>query len=317
MDSPNQKYDVSCIGLIAVNFPVRAVDPSVFDADVTLVDPIEITTGGDAANQAVVLSRLGKRVLLAGKVGDDQSGRFIVENVRANGVDTGGVVLDRKSRTSTCVVLIRSNGSRNFLSNRDANEKLSLDDIDVSTVLNARAISLGSMLAIPKLDGPPCAELLREAKRRGCLTFADTKHDTYRIGFDGIRRVLSQVDYFLPSYEEARQLTGESDPHRAADAFMSAGAANVIVKLGQDGCLLRTPNQSKFIEGFPVKVVDSTGAGDNFVGGFLGSILDGRGVEESCVYANAVGAISVTEMGATAALEGREQVKEFLERFGR
>jgi len=152
------------VGLIAANVPVRPVSRAVFDVDVTLVDRMEVTPGGDAMNQAIVLSRLGSRVLLAGKVGDDSFGRSLVQAARADGVDTAAVTVDRGVSTSSCVILISEDGSRNFLSHRQANEALSLADIDVPRVTGARIVSLGSLLSLPMLDGAAAAELLEAAK---------------------------------------------------------------------------------------------------------------------------------------------------------
>ncbi len=310
-------YDVACVGMMAANLPVRPVSRAVFDVDVTLVEKMELTAGGDAMNEAIVLSRLGSRVLLCGKVGDDSFGRFLIETSRSAGVDTAGVQVDPRVSTSTCVILINRDGSRNFLSHRHASEKLSLEDIDVSLATGARLLCIGSLLALPALDGAGAAALLEAARARGCTTAADTKHDTYGTGLKGIRDALRQVDYLLPSYEEARDLTGETDPARMSEALLDSGAGCVVVKLGDRGCYLRTRRAASLIGGFAAEVVDTTGAGDNFVAGFLTGVLRGWDPERCCRFANAVGAVSVTEVGSTSAVKSMDQVIEYMERSGR
>ncbi len=309
-------YDVACVGMMAANLPVRPVSRAVFDVDVTLVEKMELTAGGDAMNEAIVLSRLGSRVLLSGKVGDDSFGRFLIETARSAGVDTAGVRVDRGVSTSTCVILISGDGSRNFLSHRHATERLSLQDIDVPLVTDARLVCIGSLLALPALDGAGAAALLEGARARGCATAADTKHDTYGTGLKGIRDALRYVDYLLPSYEEARDLSGESDPASMAEALLDTGAGCVVVKLGARGCYLRTRRASRLIDGFAAEVVDTTGAGDNFVAGFLTGVLRGWDPERCCRFANAAGAVSVTGVGATAAVKSMDQVIEYMERSG-
>ena len=152
----------------------------------------------------------------------------------------------------------------------------------------------------------------RAAKARGCITAADTKHDTYGIKLEGIRASLKHVDYLLPSYEEAAYLTGETDLPGISEALMAAGAKTVVIKLGARGCYLRTDRAAGVIEGFEAAAVDTTGAGDNFVAGFLTGLLGGWDAERCCRFANAVGAVSVTAVGSTAAVKSMAQVMDYM-----
>ncbi len=310
----NASYDVACVGLIAANIPIRPVSKAAFDVDVTLVDRMDITPGGDALNQAIILSRLGRKVLLSGKIGTDVFGGILSEQIRSGGVDMSAVVVDENVGTSTCAILISDDGSRRFLSCRHASERFSPDEIDLSMVLDARILSIGSLLAMPLLYGAAAAKILEAARKRGCVTAADTKHDSYRIGWAGIRECMPHMDYFLPSYDEAAFLSGESDPGEAAGFFLDAGARNVVIKLGAQGCYARSAGFARRIPGFATETVDTTGAGDNFVAGFLSAVLQGWDFEKCCRYANAVGAISVGKVGSTAGVENGEQVDLFIRR---
>ena len=95
------------------------------------------------------------------------------------------------------------------------------------------------------------------------------KFDTYKKGFDGIKQVFPFLDYFLPNYDEALYLTGEREPGRQADALLKAGCGAVVVKLGKEGCFLAAGGTKKTIPPCPARRVDTSGAGDNFVAGFL------------------------------------------------
>lgn len=307
----NRDYDVICIGLLAANILIHPVSKTIFDTDVSLVDKMNIIPGGDALNQAIILARLGRKVSLCGKIGPDVFGRYLTDEVKKNNAGISTMIIDADECTSSCAVLVQTNGSRNFLSYRGANEKFSLREIPEENVFNTRIISIGSLLALPLLHGTELTGFLKKAKEHGCVTAVDTKHDTYRIGWEGIKESLSYVDYFLPSYDEASYLSGETDPGRIAGFFLEAGVKNVIIKLGIKGCYLRSADYEQAIPTIDAETIDTTGAGDNFVAGFLHAVLYGWDIKKCCDYANAVGAISTTKIGATTAVESEVQVIDY------
>jgi sugar/nucleoside kinase (ribokinase family) len=293
---------------MTANIPVRPIDRGVFDVDATPIERVEILPGGDALNTATILSRLGARAGLAGRVGSDHFGRVLLSAARENGVDVTNVRIGTEPDTGAAILLIQGDGSRNFCTYKGANGLFSVSDVDLAVLGQARIVTIGGLFAMPSFDRGGAEQLMSEAKRRGAITSADTKNDILGIGLAGIEGMLRHTDYFLPSRDEAARMTGETEVARMADALREAGARNVVIKLGGDGCWLRTAEHGLVIAPPRANVVDTTGAGDNFVAGFLTGISRGWDIERCAHFANAVGSLSTTAVGSTTAVRSMAQV---------
>ena len=305
-------YDVLCIGLVNVNMPVRPVDRAIFDVDLTMVEPIDLMLGGDAMNEAITLTKLGSKVGLIGKIGNDAFGKSLLQMAEDEGVDTQNICIDDSSKTSACVMLINKNGDRNFASHRGANSNLCLKDIDLSILKQTKVVNIGSLFALKSLDGWGTEAILKEAKANDVITCADMMCDTYNVGFEGIKETLSQLDYFIPSYDEAESLTGETEPEKIADKLLAIGVKNVIIKMGTEGCYAKNEQESFFTKSYKVEAIDTTGAGDNFVAGFLHGIVQQWDLKRCITFSNAVGAITVQKIGPTGAVQTMNQVLNFI-----
>ena len=309
------KTELMCVGLIVANIPIYPVKDTLLQIDVSLVNKIGLASGGDALNQAFILSRLGRKVSICGKIGPDLFGRYLSEEMQKNKIDVSTLIEDDRVSTNCAAVLIHENGSRHFLSHRGSSDNFSIDDIPMEKVSNTRIISIGSLLALPFFRGDALAAFLKKAKDLGCMIAADTKQDNYQIGWKGIKDSIKYIDFFLPSYDEASYLSGETEPSKIVGFFMDAGANNVILKLGDQGCCYRSREIKKeeYLPAMKVDVIDTTGAGDNFVAGFLHGILHGWDLRKCCSFANAVGAISTTTIGAATGVKSEDQVMEFFQ----
>jgi sugar/nucleoside kinase (ribokinase family) len=305
-----KQYDIICVGIANISVSIRPVDREVFETDVTLIDPVEAGTGGDAMNEAMTAARLGSLAGLVSKVGNDLFGRMLLDAAREAGVSTDHVTVSEAARTAAAVLLINGNGERNICAYRGAFESLCLEDIDISVFDRAKIVTIGSMFALRKLDGDGVKTILERAKNAGSLTGADVKYDTYKLGFSGIKHVFPYLDFFLPNYEEALYLTAERDPSRQCEVLMDAGCATVIIKLGREGCYLAWRGGEKLIPPCPARRVDTTGAGDNFVAGFLTGVNRGLQPEEAARFANATAAVSIQEVGSNGAVKSFAQVME-------
>jgi sugar/nucleoside kinase (ribokinase family) len=164
------------------------------------------------------------------------------------------------------------------------------------------------------MDGGGTEELFRRAKEYGAMTSADVTYDGRGAGFERIRGLLRYTDYFMPSYAEAKHLSGETDPGRMADFFIrETGDKTVVIKLGGDGCFLRSGGRSICVRPYAVDALDTTGAGDNFVAGFLTGLANGWETERCAEFANAVAGFSVQYLGATTDRMSMESVLDFME----
>ncbi|MGA2765413.1 MAG: carbohydrate kinase family protein [Spirochaetia bacterium] len=314
--SKEKRYDILCVGLANMSISLRPVGPEVFGVDLTLIDPIEVRSGGDALNEALTAARMGNRVGLVTKIGDDLFGRLLLEEARNAGVHTDHVIVSNRDRTAAAGLLVRENGDRTICAHRGALESFCLDEMDISVFDASKIVSIGSLFALKKLDGDGMRAILERARNAGAVTSADTKFDAYKIGFDGIRNACPFIDFFLPSYEEALYLTSEREPSRQCDALLGAGCGNVLIKLGEQGCFLAARGVRRQISACPARCVDTTGAGDNFVAGFLTGLNRDMPPEEAARLGCATAAVSIQEVGSNGGVRSYDQVVEHMRAVG-
>lgn len=310
------QYDIVIIGAAIVDLPLRPVSKAVFDVPSYPVDGISMTIGGDAANEATVLTRLGHKVCLAGCVGDDVPGRYILDHFHTIGVDTSYMKVRDDIATSINVGLVTADGERTFITNRQGSLwKFSDEDLDYGVFGRAKALSFASIFNNPLFTGEKLAAIFRKAKEAGMTIFADMVNPRLGETIEEIREALSYVDYFFPNYAEASLMTGKKEVEEIADVFLSCGVKHVIVKTGKAGCLIRTRQNTYRVPAYPKAVcIDTTGAGDNFASGFISAYLRGNDLEYCGRYANAVASVSVEYVGATTGVTDREKAEtRFLE----
>lgn len=311
-----QDLDVLCVGVITSDVMIKPVDPSIFDVDKTFLNNLTYSVGGDAANQSVIFAKLGNKTGIATAPGEDDTGVNVRKYLENFGVNTDNCAIIPGTRTKTSFVLIHSDGERNLLAYQENMGELSMETLDLGQLDHTRMVSIGSIFAYPKLDA--CLpEYLAEARKRGVITSADTMSNMNKVPLEDLKDILAQLDYFLPSYVEAKELTKKEDPDEMADVFLSYGVKNVIIKLGMDGCLIKNAAERYHLPIIPTECIDSTGAGDNFVAGFLTGVLKGWNLKKCGDFATAVGSIAIRGVGANASLKDINQVYEVLKEAGR
>jgi sugar/nucleoside kinase (ribokinase family) len=298
--------DVVCLGILVADAIARPVGELPDRGSLALVDEISLHGGGCALNTASALVRLGLSAGAAGKVGDDALGAFLVGLLDERGVDRDGVLTDPAVATSASVVLVDSSGERTFLHLPGASASLRADELDRSYLFSGRCLHLAGALVMEALDGEPGAGLLAEARSRGLVTSLDTVWDaTGR--WERVLPALPHVDLFAPSLAEGRAITGEEEPPAVASWLRERGAGAVVLKCGASGCYASGDGFEGALEGISVAAVDGTGAGDAFVAGLLYGRLAGWPLERSARFANAVGALATTAVGAVEGVRGLEE----------
>lgn len=279
-----------------------------------LVDEISLHTGGCAVNSATALARLGLPVEVIGKVGADPFGDFVVQALAERGIGARGVLRDEVAGTSASLVMVEPDGERRFVHYLGANATLRATDVDLSLVRSAAIFHIGGALVLPGIDGEPTAGLLRAARDAGVITFLDTVWDDTGRWMQLLAPCLPLTDYFVPSLAEAQMITGLDDPVAVARSLIEAGAGTVALKMDARGCLVMTSDGRWFRQpGFQVDAVDATGAGDAFAAGFMAGVYGGWTLEQTARFANAVGALCVTGVGASG-LAGMQETLAFIER---
>jgi len=307
-------FEVTCLGILVADVVGKPIDTYPERGRLNLVERMELHSGGCAANTGVSLAKIGIKTAVIGKVGNDGFGDFLVQVLQKHGIDTRGVKRDEKEATSATMVMVHSDGERSFLHYIGANATLRLEDVDMDLVRQSKVLHVAGALVMPGIDGEPTAQLLRRAKEMGVITSFDTVWNANSGWMQTIKPCLPYVDYIIPSIEEAKMLTGKEEPEDIAQVFLDHGVKVVGLKMGERGCYIRTPEVKLAIPRYQVQAVDALGAGDAFAAGFLTGVVKGWDLEQTGRFANAVGALCVTALGATTGVRSIEETLEFMQK---
>ncbi|KAL8240869.1 hypothetical protein R6Q59_014224 [Mikania micrantha] len=281
------------------------------------------------ANVAVGISRLGGSSAFIGKVGSDQFGYMLADILKKNNVNNSGMRFDHNARTALAFVSLKNNGEREFLffRNPSADMRLQESELDVNLIKQAKVFHFGSISLIDE----PCRfthlAAMAIAKKSGSILSYDVNlrlplWPSPEGAREGIMSVWDQADVIKVSEDEITFLTGGDDGYDDNVVFEKLFHPNLkllLVSEGAKGCRYYTKHFKGRVGGVKVKPVDTTGAGDAFVGGIL-SILasdinlyeDEKRLREALVFANACGAVVVTKKGAIPAMPSKEEVKQIL-----
>ena len=293
-----ETLDVLVVGDLMTDVVAAMAQPLARDSDT----PASVTThgGGSAANVAAWLAVQGVPTMYVGRVGEDVLGHDAVERLSAVGVDTRCVATDPELPTGTCIVLVEPGGERSMLPDAGANDRLSPGDLPSGLFRPGRHLHLSGYTLLR--DGSRDAGLraLAQALAVGMTVSVDPSSEALLVG-TGAARFLGAtrgVHLLLPNTDEARCLTDERTPARAAEALAST-YGEVVVKLGREGALW----QRGFITASAAAerradVVDTTGAGDAFAAGFLASWLLHPEPESALAAGNRLAARAIGHVGA-------------------
>lgn len=304
---------------------------AVGDANVDLIAPVksfpgkggEVSTdklhkcaGGSAANLCVALARLGLNSQFIGRVGDDPLGRFLIDNFRKEKVDISQLQIDEKVGTGLQFIAITRDGERTMYGFRGANICLAADEINMNPVKSSRIFHISGYALLRDPQRKTTMKILQVVRGAGALVSLDVGVLPATRATNRVCSILRYVDILFLGEREASALVGTKKPEKAAKDLLKFGPKIVALKLGRKGCFILTDMERVRSPAFPIKVMDTTGAGDAFDAGFLTGIIREWGLKRTARFANAVGALSTTKIGAQSALPKRREVKRFLRRFG-
>jgi ribokinase len=264
--------------------------------------------GGKGANQAVAAARLGANVSIVTRVGRDAFGEAILINFAHQGIATYAVT-DPDRPTGTAAILVDDSGRNCIVAVAGANVGLSPRHVEEAADVIRGAAVLVSPLEVPI---ETILTAFRLAKGSGVRTVLNPAP-----AFPLPEELWHLVDVCVPNEVEAELLTGQvvrsvEDAEAAGRQLLGRGPKTVIVTLGERGALIVDQGRSEQVPGVAVTAVDTTGAGDAFIGGLSVFLAEGKPLREAVVLANAVGALSVTVAGAQAGLPRREELERFL-----
>jgi ribokinase len=297
--------DIIVIGSLNADLVVRAPR---FPAPGETIsgEGLAIIPGGKGANQAVAAARQGASVAIVGRVGDDSFAPTLVQNLQNNNVDTTFVKTD-ESATGTAIIVVDANGQNSIVLSPGANGKVTPADVDAVSFQDTHMLLL--QLEIPLETVIHAARVARQNRLRVILNPAPARKLPDSL--------LAAVDILVPNESELHLLSGQpvtdiASAKSAAGALLAKGVRTVIVTLGANGALLVTDEKATHLPTFKVDVVDTTAAGDAFIGGLAAALLKGKPLEEAVRYGIASGTLAATKFGAQPSLPTAMEVNQLM-----
>lgn len=311
-----ERLDILAVGTALVDSIIKGFDPKPVSASGYRAASGSLNAGGEAVNEAIAAAKLGMQTGILCSLGVDAAGDMLMDVLHRGGVDTSRVLRDEAHPTPVTTMFVHDDGTRKSITN-GAHRYNFRPDHHLDRLTGARAVILGSLFRAPFDDPDVVLTVAKTVKAEGALLVADTKLPNFTpLTLDDLRDVLPLIDYITPNEDEAKFYTGQTEPEAMAEVFLEAGVKNVILKLGAKGCYFRNKTEKFALPALPIRAVDATGAGDNFVAGFTAARLWGSDHESAMRFANACGAICTTAVGAGTALQNREQVSALLAKMG-
>jgi ribokinase len=265
--------------------------------------------GGKGANQAIAAKRLGGDVCFITKVGNDLYGKSYRQHLIKHGLDRKLILEDKKLPTGMAMIELTPEGENRIVSFLGANGSLSASDL-----IRLQSRWRGIDVFVTQLEIPlrTVEKGVRLAKAQGSLILLNPSPPAQLSP-----RFLSMVDFIVPNEIEAQSLTGikwkgDQDIRKMAGRLLKMGARNVVITLGPKGLFYKNRSEELWMDAFRVKVIDTTAAGDAFLGAFATSLAENKPIQEALRFANAAGALATTKLGAQPSLPFRKEVESLL-----
>lgn len=318
-------YQLAAIGELLIDFVQDRQEPGCLPRYIA-------NPGGAPGNVCTMFSKLGGRASFIGKVGKDAFGYQLQNTLIGCGIETDGLIIDASVNTSLAFVSLDENSERSFSFYRkqNADTQLKPEEIPCESWNKAKILHFGSV----SLSEEPsrCATLttVQKAREKGLLISYDPNYRPLLWSDpEEAREILWQgtqwADILKISEEEMLFMIGETDPQKGVKAFRKTGASVILITLGRNGAYYCVGPYEGLIEGFRVNSVDTTGAGDAFVGAFLYCVMDMSrdeltGMEEAQIrkivrFSNAAAALATTKYGAIPAMPSFDEVEKVLKSY--
>lgn len=263
--------------------------------------------GGKGANQAVAMAKLESNVTFLGKVGEDAFGDDLIKSMKDSGVNTNYIERD-ENPTGIALINVDKDGNNNIVVIPGANWK-----VDKEYLKRHKEAFKESDIVVFQLEIPigTVKKGLEIAKNLGKTTILNPAPAR-----DLDDEIINNIDILIPNEHELERMAkipiiDKSSMLEAARILLNKGIKEIIVTLGSKGVLYINKENHKFIESYKVKVVDTTGAGDSFIGGFTSSYIEDGDIEKSINMGQKTAALSIQKFGAQSSLPTREEVDKF------
>ncbi|MBF4992738.1 sugar kinase [Arthrobacter gandavensis] len=283
-----------------------------------LVPSMELGFGGAESNVAIGLARLGVPVTWMGRLGDDALGRLIQRQLRAEGVQVSAAC-DSSAPTALMLKARPTAGASAITYYRagSAGSRLERGDLDLSLIRSSKVLHLTGITAALSQSARGSLDAAIDAAREAGATISfDVNHRSRLWSNDqagpAYRALAARVDVVFAGEDEAELLTGEHDPQAQADAIAAMGPTQTVVKRGERGAIGFAGSERLEVPAFNVQAIDTVGAGDAFVAGYLAELIAGAPLRQRLLTAAACGAIACTAPGDWEAAPDRGAIARFL-----
>ena len=306
--------DCLCVGIIVADHLCEPIAHLPVAGELVMSRRLSLAIGGCASNVSTDLAKLGVRVSLVGRVGTDMFGDFVRQALHDGGVDTTHLVSTPGYDTAGTLIVNVQGEDRRFIHSFGANAAFDGSEVTDEMIRACRVFYVGGFLLLENLPSAEIARWFRIARAAGIPTMLDIVIPEPGDYHEQLATVLPWTDVFLPNDDEARVLTGLTDPLAQAEHFHRLGVRTSIITCGGGGAVMIGPD-GRFRSGrFDVPFVDGTGSGDAFAAGYIFGLLSNQPPTRCLEIGSALGASAVRTAGATPGVFRREELDEFLSR---
>lgn len=301
---PGRKPDIIGIGICTVDHLLSVSQMPQYGLSIRASNYLR-QSGGLVASALVAATRLGATTKVVARIGDDDEGQYIHDDLNREGVDTSKLRTEVDTHTHIAMILVDDKtGERSFVSRWATGSSINLNEISQDDITSAKILFVDNVTEAT-------LQAAQWAKEAGVTVVIDPA-----CPFDTLKELLPWVDVPIVPESFATQWMPNDPPEKAAEALYDLGARIAIVTLGERGCVVCSTDGVQSYPTIPVKVVDTTGAGDAFHGAFMYALLQDWELPRMVQFAAAVGAMNCRFLGGRTGLPTRQAVDDFINQFG-
>ncbi|MDD3170986.1 MAG: ribokinase [Bacilli bacterium] len=260
--------------------------------------------GGKGANQAVAAAKMGGNVIMLGAVGNDFFGKKIKKNISAFHVNNT-YIMTKEGATGVAIIVV-NNGDNRIVLDSGANYQYNYADFEKTLTKRANPGDYFITQLENRVD--VVSDGLKLAKKLGMITVLNPA-PAFKLNDE----IYKNCDYIIPNEAESRVLSNlyDDNTEEVIKYFLSKGVKNVIITLGEKGCVYTSNQNIKYLKAVDTKAIDTTAAGDTFIGALVAKLSDGCNLEDAINFANLASAITITRQGAQQSIPTKSEVEEY------
>ncbi|MBR4162878.1 MAG: carbohydrate kinase family protein [Solobacterium sp.] len=292
----HKQFDVVCAGIATWDTLFTGIDRDLMSIDGILAKGYYASSGGDAVNAAVSMSRLGMRTAICASMGKDSAAEMVINELKQAGVDCSYLHQSAEVHTASPAILVDPEGERHIIRVPDnGNHFFTQEMVSDELLTKARHLHLASANVLKRLDGEPLGILFVRAHKLGLTTSMDASYDRDGKWMKNIEGALQNCDIFIPSKQEASVYANSEDLTKICTFFSQFPLKIFGIKLGKKGVLVTNFKQTWTMDTlYKKQPVDTTGAGDAFLAGFVSAWLKGYDIP-SCAAVGSAQSYSVLD----------------------